>query len=58
MTQTDLWMDPRRVSAYHSSLKKGRKILNQLYSAMIIDEVLPPLELARRRKSMLLGPRP
>jgi hypothetical protein len=28
-----------------------------IYSAMII-EVLPPLELARRRKSMLLGPRP
>ncbi|KAF8806490.1 hypothetical protein BYT27DRAFT_7191045 [Phlegmacium glaucopus] len=27
-------------------------------SSMIIDEVLPPLELARRRKSMLLGPRP
>ena len=28
-----------------------------IYSAMII-EVLPPLELARRRKSMLVGPRP
>lgn len=27
-------------------------------SSMIIDEILPPLELARRRKGMLLGPRP
>ena len=28
-----------------------------IYSAMIIED-LPPLELARRRKSMILGPRP
>ena len=34
-------------------------LLNLIFiSAMIIDDVLPPLELARRRKSILSGPRP
>jgi hypothetical protein len=46
-------------SCKHVSAHFPSEMLNLfIHLAMIIDEVLPPLELARRRKSMLVGPRP
>lgn len=57
MMATSLWMVLPLV-CYSLSCFSLIDFPNTLSLAMTIDDDLPPLERARRRKSMLVGPRP
>ena len=54
---TSLWMVLLLASALPSPVSLIT-FPNSLALAITIDDDLPPLERARRRKSMLVGPRP